>query len=363
MVQVRDQESRTTSRIASGIASRLPLFVSGLQFLRRKVIPDHKYTFLYLFGGAGLFLFFIQLATGMLLSLYYLPTIDGANESVSYVIREVEWGWLVRSIHSWGAHLMVATVIVHMLVTFFTKAYRAPREIMWSTGNVLFLIVLVFAFTGYLLPWDSTGYFATLIGTEIPRSLPIGGEIAVYILRGGLEVGEEALKRMYSIHAIILPIISVFFIGLHVLLQQSLGTSIPPGTKERSAGVRFFPDFLLRDILSWSMLFLALFGLSLVFPVGLGERVNPYASAPEGIKPEWYFLPLYQTLRMVPGQILGMTGEGLVNLGVMLLVITWFMIPWIDRGPIHGRVSQFLTRAGIAFVLYCVTAIALAYWS
>ena len=144
---------------------------SLIQFLSRKSVPRHKHSFWYIFGGLALFFFLVQLITGVLLLLYYSPTPETANESVRFIESQVPYGWFVRSLHAWSANLMVATVLVHLFSTYFMRAYRRPRELMWVSGLTLLLVVLGFGFTGYLLPWDTTAYFATQIGTEIPRTI------------------------------------------------------------------------------------------------------------------------------------------------------------------------------------------------
>ncbi len=149
------------------------IYLSSFQkFLRNKMVPNHRHTVWYLFGGLTLFFFIVQIVTGVLLLLYYKSTPETAYESVKHIITEVPYGNLVRSIHVWSAHFMIAAVVIHMFSVYFMKAYRKPREAMWLSGFVLLMLTLGFGFTGYLLPWDTTAFFATQIGTEIPRSIP-----------------------------------------------------------------------------------------------------------------------------------------------------------------------------------------------
>lgn len=349
--------------ITAWLSERIPLIYTLKQFLQQKSVPRHKYTFFYLFGGLSLFLFCTQIITGILLAIYYSPHPDSANESVRRIINEVSFGWVVRSIHSWGANFMVAVVLIHMFSTYFMQAYRKPREVMWMSGVVIFFLVLGFVFTGYLLPWDTTSYFATLIGTEIPKSIPIIGNVVVSLLRGENEVGIEALKRMYIIHILILPIISLLLIVFHIILQQSLGVSTPIGFKENLPQIPFLPNFLYRDFLTWTFTLSILLGMALMLPTALGVKADPLASAPMGIRPEWYFLPLYQTIRMFPTTAATLTGEMLVSILLIAGMTAWLFVPFLDRQAAREQKSVQFTFLGVVILLYCLVTIALGYWT
>lgn len=344
----------------SYVLERVPIIAHLREFFSRKLVPKHKFTFVYFFGGMSLFLFVVQLLTGVLLSLYYSPDPDRAHESIVRIVKEVNYGWFVRSLHSWGANLMVGFVLVHMFTVFFTRAYRRPREAMWFSGVILLFLVLGFAFTGYLLPWDITAYHATQIGTEIPKSIPVVGELAIQLLRGENELGSEALRRMYALHVIILPLTTILLISFHVILQQVLGSSIPPGVSPKGY-VAFLPNFLYRDLLNWTLVSAILVILSSLLPVELGEKANPLASAPAGIKPEWYFLPLYQILRIFPARILTINGEMLVNCFVLVSAIFWFCIPLIDARRGDDVYSPLLRFVGIIIIVFSISMVVMAY--
>ncbi|TLY33761.1 MAG: cytochrome bc complex cytochrome b subunit [Ignavibacteria bacterium] len=332
-----------------------------IQFLSRKSVPRHKHSFWYIFGGLALFFFLVQLITGVLLLLYYSPTPETANESVRFIESQVPYGWFVRSLHAWSANLMVATVLVHLFSTYFMRAYRRPRELMWVSGLTLLLVVLGFGFTGYLLPWDTTAYFATQIGTEIPRTIPVIGELVVQILRGGDYIAGESLKRLFALHVAILPLVSLGLIGLHLTLNQVHGTSIPIGVTPARPGIPFFPNYVYRDMIAWTLGLMLLLYLSILFPVKLGDKVDPLASAPLGIKPEWYFLTLYETLRLVPGMILGISSEAVVNVGVVAVILTAFLIPFLDQAAGLGRSNRLFTVLGLIAIAYMIVAVSLAY--
>jgi cytochrome b6 len=351
---------RYRSSIREWLEARLPVAdVEG--YLSKKTVPVHGQTFWYYFGGLTLFFFAVQIMTGLLLALYYHPTPEAAHESVRGIVNQVPYGWLVRSIHSWAANLMIGSMLVHMFSAFLVKAYRKPREMMWVSGVVLLFLIFGFGFTGYLLPWDTTGYFATLIGTEVPRTVPVIGDWGVGLLKGSEEVGEETLARMYTIHTMVLPLISFLIVGCHIILNQIFGPSVPIGVTPRKAPIPFFPNFAYRDIISWTIGFGILVSLATLLPWGLGDKADPFASAPFGIKPEWYFLPLYQTLKMVPAAILSVSGELLVNILVLLGTIFWVAIPFVDRNASRERKSTLFTLLGVVLIAYVILTIVLAY--
>ncbi len=343
----------------SWLAERIPS-TEVLEFLRRKQVPLHRHTVWYLLGGLTGFFFLVQVVTGVLLTFYYSPNPSEAHESVRTIVNTVPHGWLIRSIHSWSANFMIATLFLHMFSVFLLKAYRKPREVVWITGVILMLLVLGFAFTGYLLPWDTRAYFATLIGTEVPRAIPVLGSFAVGILKGGEDIGAATLMRMYTIHTTILPLTAILIIGCHVFLTLFHGSSVPPGLKGEPGHIRFFPAFLYRDLMTWTAALVVLWWVATLVPWGLGEKADPLASAPLGIHPEWYFLPLYQTLRLVPSSILGINGELIVNLGVMFGMGVWFAVPFLDRAASQERSGRAMTVLGLLLMGYLALTIVLA---
>ena len=193
-----------------------PLF----NYMRKKEVPVHRHTVWYYMGGVTLFLFAVQVASGILLVLYYRPGQESAYESVRFITTKVNFGWLVRSVHSWSANMMVFFLFLHMFSTFFTKAFRKPRELTWLSGFILLAITLGFGFTGYLLPWNELAFFATKVGTDIMAQVPLVGEPLKVLLRGGDEVTGATLSRFYAIHIAILPALITMVIGLHLLFVQ-----------------------------------------------------------------------------------------------------------------------------------------------
>ncbi len=342
------------------LEERLPLGpIRG--FLSSKTVPQHRHSFWYLFGGLALFFFVLQLISGMLLLIYYSPTPATAHESVTHIMNDVPFGWLIRSVHSWSAHLMVISVFIHLFSTYLMKAYRRPRELMWVSGVLLMMLTLGFGFTGYLLPWDTTAYFATQIGTEIPRTVPVIGPFIVDILRGGEFVAAESLTRLFALHVSILPLVTLILIAAHLALNQYHGTSIPIRLKPSGPGRPFYPNFVYRDALAWTCGVAVLGCLVLTFPVGLGPKADAYASSPLGIRPEWYFLALFQTLRMMPPTVGGIDGELIVNLGVLVAGMALLAVPFLDSKASREEPSRLFTILGWAAIGYIVVGIALGY--
>jgi cytochrome b6 len=296
-------------------------------------VPVHRHTLFYYLGGMALFLFTIQVATGILLLLYYRPSSAEAFESVQYIMADVPFGWLIRSIHSWGANLFVGVVILHLISVFFLKAYRPPREATWITGAVLLFLTMGFGFSGYLLPWNTLSFFATKVGTDVPAQIPGIGHLLSRIMRGGSDVTGATLSRFYGLHVAILPAITTVFLGIHLVLVQRHGMSVPPAIEARgkTRSMRFVPDFLMRDMVGWLVAVAVLAGLAAFWPWELGVKADPFAPAPAGIRPEWYFLWTFQGLKYLPAKIGGIPGETLGVLFLGGLALVFLLVPLLDR--------------------------------
>lgn len=323
----------------------------------KKRVPFHRTTPFYYFGGMALFLFFVQVVTGVLLSLYYKPSPDQAFESVRAIVTEVDFGWLIRSAHSWSANLLIAVLLLHLLTTFMMRAYRRPREMTWLTGVILLGLFMAFGFSGYLLPWNELAFFATRVGTAIVGRVPLVGEQLLLLARGGEDVTGDTLARFYALHVVILPLATFGLLTVHLFLVQKHGMSVPERESARMGGVDrvpsipFIPDFLLRDMVGWYLALALLAALAALFPWELGEKADPFASAPEGIKPEWYFLFMFQALKLLPpylgpfeGEVVGIMAFGLVGVVVLL-------VPFVDRGPRTRGVLNALAVLAIVFFI------------
>jgi cytochrome b6 len=323
----------------------------------KKRVPIHRSTSFYFLGGMALFLLVIQVVSGMLLSLYYKPSPDQAFESVQAIMTEVDFGWLLRSVHSWGANLVIGVLFLHLLTTYIMRAYRRPRELTWVTGIVLLALFMAFGFSGYLLPWNQLAFFATRVGTTLVGVVPFIGDQLLLLARGGENVTGDTLSRFYALHVAILPLLTFGLLGLHLYLVQQHGMSIPDrvlrryGSVDRVPSMPFVPHFLLRDAVGWYLAMALLAALSALFPWELGEKADPFGSAPEGIKPEWYFLFMFQTLKKLPAHIWGWEGEmlGVVFFGLCGLLL--IAVPFLDRGSRSRWILNVVAMVSVVFIV------------
>jgi len=344
------------------LEERVPLQDIG-HFFAKKRVPQHLHTLWYYLGGITLFLFCIQVVTGILLLLYYRPTAEGAFESVQFIMTQVRFGWLIRSIHSWCANLLILSAFVHMFSAFLMKAYRKPRELTWITGFFLLVLAMGFGFSGYLLPWNELAFFATRVGTDIAGVIPFAGKFLLTFLRGGDDVTGATLTRFFGFHVAVLPVLAMTFLALHLILIQIQGMSVPPSIEKspkRKPDMPFFPNFVLRDIIGWLLALFLLTAMASLFPWELGRKADPFASAPVGIKPEWYFMFMFQTLKYIPSKILFLEGEVVGIFAFGLGAFLGLLIPFLDRRSARGEKSRLFTAIGIAVIAYIVVFTLLA---
>ncbi len=335
--------------------------------LQHKTVPRHHLSAWYFLGGITLFLFGVQVCTGMLLLLYYRPSGNEAFESVQYIVTRVQFGWLIRSIHSWSANLMIFTAFAHMFSVLFLKAYRKPRELTWVSGMLLLFIVMGFGFSGYLLPWNTLAFFATKVGTEITGQVPLIGKPLMIFLRGGEDVTGATLTRFFGLHVAILPGIVTALLLVHLLLVQRLGMSLPPKVETAWASdpsarreTKFFPNFMLRELMAWYIALGVLGALAALFPWNLGSKADPFASAPAGIKPEWYFLFMFQTLKLIPSKVWIVDGEVLGVVGFGLVGAVWVLLPFFARDQFSGS-RKWITGVAVFALAYVVAMSAYGY--
>lgn len=297
-----------------------------------KRLPPHT-GWAHVLGSLALLTFLSQVVTGILLLLYYRPTVKEAHESIQYITGEVAFGWLFRQIHAWGATLMMLAVILHMVRTFFMGSFKKPRELTWVIGVIIFMVTMLFGFTGYLLPWNQLSYWATTVGTEVVGAIPWIGEELKEALLGGPAVGQEALSRFFVMHVVILPWVLFGLIAVHLILMRvhNLATLEDVGQEKpfpTERGVPFWPVHMAKEGCVAAVCFAVLFTLSVVWPWEIGEPADPLET-PEGIKPEWYFLPTYQLLKYFSGPAGKVLGIG-VSVVPFIVLLIW---PFIERGP------------------------------
>lgn len=343
-----------------------------IEYMSNKVVPVHSHSIFYYIGGITLFLFIIQVASGILLLMYYRPGAESAYESVRFIISEVQFGWLVRSIHSWSANMMILGAFVHMFTVYFTYAYRKPRELTWLTGIGLLGLAMVFGFSGYLLPWNELAFFATRVGTGMAGAIPVVGETLLVVMRGGEEVTGATIGRFFGLHVAILPAAFTVLLTAHLVAVQRQGMSEPLDWRVKPQAdkkyMKFFPQFIYRDALVWLIVLNLLALLAVIFPDGigavhwpLGEKADPFGAPPAVIRPEWYFMFAFQALKMLPAHVLFIEGElfGIIVFAVGGLV--WTLTPFLDRKSAAGDRPKALVAFGIFVVAFIIVMTVIGY--
>jgi cytochrome b6 len=241
------------------------------------------------------------------------------------------------------------------------KAYRTPRELTWMSGCLLLALTLAFGFSGYLLPWNELAFFATKVGTDIVGAMPFVGDALRVVLRGGEEVTGATLTRFFGLHVALLPLLTTLLLLGHLLLVQLHGISEPLGEPKDARHIPFFPHFVLRELVVWLGVLAVLVVLVTFLPWELGRKADPFAPAPEGIRPEWYFTFMSQTLKYLPPTILGFEGEhvGILAFGAVALLL--FVAPLLDRRAARGEPSPLVSAAGAVLLAFMTVMTLLAY--
>lgn len=346
------------------LRQRVPVNVEVFEELSKEPIPNHMRSWWYCLGGTPLMLLAVQAVTGILLTFYYVPSPAGAWESVRVINQELPFGWWIRSVHHWAAHLMIIAVVLHMMRVYFTGAYRKPRELNWMVGSLLLLLTLGFAFTGYALVYDQLSYWAATVGINITASIPLAGPWLADLMRGGPTVGDTTLTRFFVFHVGALPSLIIVLLAVHVFLLRIHGVmeleaprevqETPVTVEEDAEGKRrfdpnrffaFFPDHVTTELLFGLFLLTLITLLAIVFPAGLGPAANP-AETPLHIRPEWYFYPVFRWLKLVPAAV------GV--LGALLFVAALVFWPFLEA-PMRRRHAERETAvwigAGVSAVL------------
>ena len=338
--------------IARWIDERIELAQLRRSLLDREV--PGGLTWWHTLGSATLAVFVVQVVTGVVLAMYYSPSPDHAYDSISYLERGVASGAMLRGLHHWGASAMVVLALAHLIRVFTMGAYKYPREINWLLGVVLLALVLGFGFTGYLLPWDQKAYWATQVGTSIAGTTPLVGNLLVKVLRGGSQLGAATLSRFYSLHVLLLPLLFgiVVLVHLGLVIRQGIAPrtkvledgapartddpAYPPYyhtsyRRSKGAGVRFWPDIIAKDLVTAMVVIVVLALLAYFFGAGLEAPADPTDSVYVP-RPEWYFLPFFQLLKLVPGSM-----EAVVAVGIpTALVLVLLLLPFFDRRSIRS---------------------------
>ena len=325
-----------------------------------------NFNFWYFFGSLALLVLVNQILTGIWLTMSYTPTGAGAFDSVEYIMRDVEWGWLLRYLHSTGASAFFVVIYLHMMRGLLYGSYKEPRELIWIIGMVLFLLLMAEAFMGYLLPWGQMSFWGAQVIISLFGAIPvIGPDLALWI-RGDFVISEVTLNRFFALHVIALPLILVILVFMHLVALHHVGSNNPDGVEIKKLkdnkgipldGIKFHPYYSVKDAMG-SVFFLILFAIVLFYaPEGGGyfieapnfEPANPLKT-PDHIAPVWYFTPFYAILRAIPDKFLGVLAMG----GAIAVL---FAMPWLDRCKVKSiryRGTSFkvlLTILVVSFVI------------
>jgi len=298
------------------------------------------------FGSVALFLFLLQVFTGALLAFNYAPTPGDAYNSLRYIMAEVTGGRLMRGLHHWGASMMIVVVVLHMTQVFLYGAYKKPREATWIAGVFLLLLTLAYGLTGYLLPWDNRAYWGTVVTTQIAAQAPLVGPYLLRLLGSQGDVGVVTFARFYGLHVLLLPPATVLLIVLHVYLVRKHGVAPAPGDDARPPK-KFFPEQAFRDTVAIFIAFVILFVMAVAVRVPLEQLADP-TDTTYIPRPEWYFLFLFQTLKLFSGPFEVVGSVVLPTLAILLLVL----VPFIDRGKMRK-----VTQRTFAAAVMCLAAI------
>lgn len=330
------------ARIREWASERVPLRLSLIDYIQEPV-PDHLNKFWYAMGATPLILFLLLATTGILMTFYYVPTPEGAYESVRNITYGVYLGWFIRGVHKISVNLMIFTLLLHMIRVFVTRGYRRPGEFKWLIGAVIFLTTLALAFTGYSLPYDQVSYWGSVVVTNMMGQLPIIGKSLLLLLRGGEEVTEVTLLRLYDMHTKLLPLVIVGLIAAHILVIRVVGFAKVEGSGGEHP---FYPDHVFKTAAIGEGLLIIVVNLVAIFPPMIGQPANPQEVA-NNVAPPWYFAAIYKWITIVPRE------AGLF--GVLLFFALFLIYPFLDslfteRGARMGRVNIVLgTGVVVAF--------------
>ena len=352
------------SKLLSWIDERFPYSETMKEHIT-EYYASKNFNVWYVFGVLAMVVLVIQLLTGIFLTMNYKPSSEEAFSSVEYIMRDVEWGWLIRYMHSTGASFFFIVVYLHMFRAMLYGSYKKPRELIWIIGMLIFLVLMAEAFAGYLLPWGQMSYWGAQVIISIFGAIPFVGEALVEIIRGDYSISDITLNRFFALHVIALPLALIALIFVHIVALHEVGSNNPDGIEIKDYkndhgipidGVAFHPYHTSKDLVA-IIAFLMVFSLVVFFAPDMGgyfleyanfEKANPSAT-PEHIAPVWYFTPYYAILRAVPDKLGGAIAMGLA-------VLLPLFLPWLDRSKVksiryRGWIYKFaLTTFVISFI-------------
>ena len=354
------------SKFMEWVDARFPATKMWEDHLSKYYAPKN-FNFYYFFGSLALLVLVNQLLTGVWLTMSYEPSAEGAFASVEYIMRDVEWGWLIRYIHSTGASAFFIVVYLHMFRALMYGSYQKPRELVWVFGMLIYLALMAEAFMGYLLPWGQMSYWGAQVIISLFGAIPVIGADLTEWIRGDYLISGITLNRFFALHVVAVPIVLLALVVLHILALHEVGSNNPDGVdikkhKDENGipldGIPFHPYYTVKDIVG-VIVFLFVFCFIVFFFPEMGgyflEKPNFEPAnglkTPDHIAPVWYFTPFYAILRAVPDKLLGV-----VAMGGAIAVL--FVLPWLDRSPVKSmRYKGWMSK--IWLVVFCISFVIL----
>lgn len=352
---------------------RFPLTKVWNEHLAQYYAPKN-FNFWYYFGSLALLVLVNQIVTGIWLTMNYKPDAATAFASVEYIMRDVDWGWLIRYMHSTGASAFFIVVYLHMFRGLLYGSYQKPRELVWIIGMLIYVALMAEAFMGYLLPWGQMSYWGAQVIISLFGAIPVVGDDLALWIRGDYVVSDATLNRFFAFHVIALPLVLVMLVFVHIVALHKVGSNNPDGVEIKKGpkgnrwsdtaptdGIPFHPYYSVKDIVG-VIVFIALFSIVMFFMPEFGgwflepdnfTPANPLKT-PEHIVPLWYFTPFYAILRAVPDKFLGV-----VAMGAAIVVL--FLLPWLDRSGVKSiRYKGLIYK--IALIIFVISFVALGYF-
>lgn len=343
------------------IDSRFPLVSTWRAHVSGYYAPKNL-NFYYFFGSLAMIVLVNQLVTGLWLTMFYTPTAQQAFSSVEYIMRDVNYGWLLRYMHSTGASAFFIVIYLHMFRALLYGSYQKPRELLWLIGMLIFLLLMAEAFFGYLLPWGQMSYWGAQVITSLFGAIPYFGDSVATWLRGDYNVANATLQRFFALHVVGVPLLLLLLVFLHLVALHKVGSNNPQGIEIKKYldaegkpldGIPFHPYYTVKDFVG-VIVFLILFFAVVFFIPEMGgyflehanfSPANPMVT-PEHIAPVWYLTPFYAMLRAIPDKLMGV-----ITMGAAILIL--FFIPWLDRSPVRAmRYKGYYSKyALLAFVI------------
>jgi len=350
------------------IDERFPMSQLWREHLSEYYAPKN-FNFWYYFGSLALLVLVLQIVTGIFLTMNYKPSSAEAFASVEYIMRDVEWGWLIRYMHSTGASMFFIVVYLHMFRGLMYGSFKKPRELLWVFGMFIYAALMAEAFLGYLLPWGQMSYWGAQVIVSLFGAIPVVGEGLAEWIRGDFYISDITLNRFFALHVIAVPLVLLMLVVAHILALHEVGSNNPDGIEIKDNkdadgipvdGIPFHPYYSVKDIVGVTV-FLAIFAAIIFYAPEMGGYFLEHANfepadplkTPEHIAPVWYFTPFYAILRAIPDKLFGV-----LLMGLAILVL--FLLPWLDR----GSVRSIRYRSGtfkFALFAFAVSFVALGY--